>query len=545
MSSRSGPTFRFDHRRLSARNDETLLETLARGGWPHLVRSIRYHRPRGPFCGTGNCTGCLVRANGRPNVRACRYQPRDGDIVRAENSWPGPRWDLFGALDLLLPHGIDTLRGLRRPRWAAGLYQRVVRRLAGFGRAPAVTARPPDVPPRTLDAPVVIAGAGRAGREVAAGLVRAGIRPLLLERQGRALPVDGADLLTGTTATFLPPPDPGASKLALLAFSDDGAGYLVRAPHVVVATGGYDGPLLFEGSDRPGVVAADLVERIPGLPFERAVLVGDGPRARTMLDLLGRRVAAIAAPGEIGPDLVAKATELGLPLYPRSRLVRAHGRARVRAVELASRGEAGRFTVRCDAVVLAHRRLPNAQLFFQAGVARRWRNDPGAYYPELSSDGRSVVPGLWGVGSAATAPGDGAAGPESVVAGLLGRTSPAGPRPAPPPEPGLVPYYRELLAERRRGKWVVCPCEDVLLGEIEEAERRGFRGMEVIKRYTGVGTGLCQGRYCLPDALLVLAALEARSPPEVGMVTQRPPLVPTPLSALAGLAGEFGEREVP
>jgi sarcosine oxidase subunit beta len=80
---------------------------------------------------------------------------------------------------------------------------------------------------------------------------------------------------------------------------------------------------------------------------------------------------------------------------------------------------------------------------------------------------------------------------------------------------------------------------------VEEAVRRGYRGLEVIKRYTGVGTGLCQGRFCLPDALLVLATLEARPPPSVGTITQRPPLVPTPLGALAGLRDEFAGEVVP
>ena len=98
-----------------------------------------------------------------------------------------------------------------------------------------------------------------------------------------------------------------------------------------------------------------------------------------------------------------------------------------------------------------------------------------------------------------------------------------------------MPYYRELLREPRHGKWVVCPCEDVLLEEVEAAVRGGYRGIEVVKRYSGLGTGLCQGRYCLPDALLYLAILEGRTAPEVGYITQRPPVVPTPLGAFAAL----------
>ncbi len=66
----------------------------------------------------------------------------------------------------------------------------------------------------------------------------------------------------------------------------------------------------------------------------------------------------------------------------------------------------------------------------------------------------------------------------------------------------------------------------------------------MVKRYTGVGTGLCQGRYCLPDALLLLAQLEGRPASEVGYIRQRPPLVPTPLSALAAAHEEFAGEGV-
>jgi len=100
----------------------------------------------------------------------------------------------------------------------------------------------------------------------------------------------------------------------------------------------------------------------------------------------------------------------------------------------------------------------------------------------------------------------------------------------------LVGYYRELLAlPEPRGKRILCPCEDVLYSELVESVALGYRGVEVIKRRTGAGTGLCQGRYCLPDVVLLLAHLEGRSPVEVGYITQRPPVFPTTLASLAEL----------
>ena len=39
-------------------------------------------RPRGLFCGIGVCFDCLVTVDGRPSLRACLVEARDGDEVR-------------------------------------------------------------------------------------------------------------------------------------------------------------------------------------------------------------------------------------------------------------------------------------------------------------------------------------------------------------------------------------------------------------------------------------------------------------------------------
>jgi sarcosine oxidase, subunit alpha len=526
MGDRSPARFRFSGRAAEGRVGSPLLEAIPGPPLPWLVRSVRYHRPRAPFCGVGHCTGCLVRVDGRPNVRACRYPVAGGETVVTENAWPSPRLDVFGALDLLFPSGVDTLHGFRRPAWASGIYQRVVRRLSGYGRLPDAPAPGPRPAPRLLTAPAVVVGAGPAGRAAAAAFAERGLRPLVLDR-GEELPgVEGADLLAGSTAVFLPPPREGPEpRFTLLGSDERGGAFSVRTSEVVVATGSYDASLLFEGNDRPGVLSAAMAERLAsgpkGVPFRRAVLVGGGPRTAAVLDRLGDRVEAVVSPGEIRPEVVRRASDLAVPLYPRTLLVRAKGRRGVHAVGLKTRAGGMPFDLACDAVVLAHRRLPNAPLLFQAGARMSWNPEPGAYFPEVDPAGQTTVPGLRATGSVA------------------GPTGPAGTAP-----PELLGYYRELLRERRRGKWIACACEDVLLEEIEGAVDAGFRGIEVVKRYSGLGTGLCQGRYCVPDALLVLAIREGRPPPEVGYLTQRPPVVPTRLDVLASLRDAFGGETV-
>jgi sarcosine oxidase, subunit alpha len=554
VASRPLRRFRFRGAPRTSEEGRTVLEALVGDRLPQLVRSVRYHRPRAPFCGVGYCTGCLVRVNGRPNVRACRREVEEGDRVASENSWPSPRFDVLGALDAVFPRGIDTLHGFRRPAFATRTYQRVVRRLAGYGRLPdSGTSPSEDRPPRRLQASVAIVGGGTAGAAAAARAAALGGRPLLLDRERSPGPIPGAEVLARTTATVLSPPPPGGrDPFTVLGHDDAGTGVLVRAASVIVATGSYDASLLFEGNDRPGVMTADLalaLARAEGpLPFRRAVVVGSGPRALEVLAALDRRAAAVSAPGEIPPELVRRASELAVPLFPRSLVVRARGRSKVRAVELRRRGSGPTDLVPCDAIVLAHRRLPNHPLLFQAGAAMAWRAAARGYYPTVDAAGQTSVPALFAAGSVA--------GVDAAVAAASGEAAAeaalGGPRPGPPPAPPApVPageydgYFEELLTLPRRGKWVACPCEDVLLEELETAAGRGYRGIEVVKRYTGLGTGLCQGRYCVPDALAVLSVLERRAPSDVGYLTQRPPVVPTPLGSLAALHDEFREEVVP
>jgi hypothetical protein len=195
--------------------------------------------------------------------------------------------------------------------------------------------------------------------------------------------------------------------------------------------------------------------------------------------------------------------------------------------------------VACDAVVLAHRRIPHAQLFFQVGAAMAWRPGIAAYGPNVDANGATTVPGLFAVGSAAGPSSSDLTRRAEIVADSLTHGSVnAAPAPVEGPEEApteLLGYYREILRVPGHRRWIACPCVDILVSEVEKATRAGYRGIEVIKRYTSLGTGICQGRYCLPDTLLVLSLLEGRPPPEVGYITQRPPVVPTPLAALAAL----------
>jgi bacterioferritin-associated ferredoxin len=82
-------------------------------------------------------------------------------------------------------------------------------------------------------------------------------------------------------------------------------------------------------------------------------------------------------------------------------------------------------------------------------------------------------------------------------------------------------------------KVLVCRCEDVTLHELEDAIKRGHDDMESLKRYTGFGTGWCQGKSCVA---LCARELAKRGGTATMPITPRPPIHPLRLADLAGLA---------
>jgi sarcosine oxidase subunit beta len=85
-----------------------------------------------------------------------------------------------------------------------------------------------------------------------------------------------------------------------------------------------------------------------------------------------------------------------------------------------------------------------------------------------------------------------------------------------------------------RQKLILCRCEDVTLADVEHAVRLGYADLEEVKRYTGFGTGPCQGKDCLRAVVLAVASASGRDPAEIAPFTSRPPLAPTELRLYAG-----------
>lgn len=91
----------------------------------------------------------------------------------------------------------------------------------------------------------------------------------------------------------------------------------------------------------------------------------------------------------------------------------------------------------------------------------------------------------------------------------------------------------------------VCRCEDVTVAEIDHAIESGLRTIEEVKRYTGLGTGPCQGRECTAGLARLLCARGLQEPRAIRPFTARPPAEPITFGALAGARPPFFAAAAP
>lgn len=79
-------------------------------------------------------------------------------------------------------------------------------------------------------------------------------------------------------------------------------------------------------------------------------------------------------------------------------------------------------------------------------------------------------------------------------------------------------------------KTIVCPCQDVTLGDILDAIDHGHTNVETVKRATAVFMGACQGKTCAPH---VQAIIDGENGEDYRRPSARLPLQPVLLGLLA------------
>lgn len=84
----------------------------------------------------------------------------------------------------------------------------------------------------------------------------------------------------------------------------------------------------------------------------------------------------------------------------------------------------------------------------------------------------------------------------------------------------------------------ICRCEEVSEDEIRQAIAEGATTVTGVKRRTGAGMGLCQGRTCRRLIVGLIAAETGQNPAEIETSSVRPPVRPVTVEALLRPAGD-------
>ena len=579
--------FQFDDRRLEGLAGDTLASALLANGVRTVARSFKLHRRRGIRAegwDDPNAFVQLVEPWEEPNLLATRAPLAEGLVARGMHGWPGVEWDvgvLADRLHALLPAGF-YYKTFKWPGWAWPLYESLIRRAAGLGRAPR-TAGGPSVERRHVQADVLVVGAGPAGAAAVAQLLAAGCSVIWADDRASpggtlgasAEPADRTALesIRGDAGRWLSAP--GLRRLAAatvvglydhglaIAVERDGWSreclWMIRANAICLATGAFERGLLFEDNDRPGVMTASAVRsalhRYAVAPCRQLVLAASDLSAwQVALEAhdAGLQVAAVVSPrlAAAPATLHAAIHDRGIALIEGQVLRTQGGRHGLSAVTVSTSGAAR--TLACDGLAISGGWNPALQLYVQAGGIARYhaasgalRGEPddrmlavaGAVAGALSTEacaesGRQAARGLLDRLASVRLAGVRATGASVAPASAqqAGETR-SGAAPAlsahttePPPDP------TSLVAARV----FVDLAGDVTAADIALASREGYSATDLLKRYTTLGMGPDQGRSAGVDGLLHLARLEGRDPSSLPPTRARPPFVPVAFGTLAG-----------
>lgn len=530
----------FAGRRVAARGSDSVASALVAAGELGLRETAAGER-RGVFCGMGVCQECVVVVDGVPGLRACMTPARDGMVVEPQPARPdladvGPGPAAVLRVQQVAPAGGAPARVVRADLVVlgggpGGLTAAAVAAEAGLGvvlvdeRAQAGGQYFKQPAARTIDDPAALDPQYRAGRDLVARVRAAGV-----------------DLRAGVEVW-------GAVSASELLARDADGDLVLAGRALVLATGAYERAVPFPGWTLPGVMttgaAQTLLRAYQVAPGTRVLVAGHGPlNMQVAAELLrgGARVAAFAELAHLtdprrapdlarmaltAPDLVRQGAGYGVrlarartPVLHGYAIVRAEGDGRVEHATVARIDGAGRpvsgtqrgFAV--DAVSVGYGFQPSNELARSLGVAHRHDPVHGGYAAVRDAVGRTSVPGVWVVGDSGGINGSRVAQSGGVLAGLdaaasLGRVL----------DGAAHAELRRTRAQDRRARrfqralWrayaaprivdqlatrdtIVCRCEGVSLGALQDAHAGGLRHSGAVKRLTRAGMGGCQGRYC-------------------------------------------------
>lgn len=377
-------TIELDGDQLQAREGEPIACAIIANDQLIFSRSLKYHRPRGPFCMTGACSHCLMRVDGIPNVATCRVPVKAGMRLERQNALPDARIDLLRANDFVFRDWFNHHEFMAGWPIAEHVLLKIARQLSGLGVLPEKAAD--ERQPAVIEAhELVVVGAGAAGLAAARQLTTRGVPYVMFERDqhvgGRL--TSGAE--KGQPAPWNAPARVGAEVVGL--FADDGKPFLAVVENerlhlifyqrLLLTVGGHAMLPTFPNNDLPGVMAgravSTLIRRHGVLPGKRVACVGEIDEARSLAELVkGAGGEAVAIGAEV---------------------VRAHGLRSVNAVTIKPDEKIG-----CDIIATCGPPSPAFELARCAGADVVWNPSARCFVVVADNRGLTANPALYAAG---------------------------------------------------------------------------------------------------------------------------------------------------
>ena len=396
--------FTFNGREIVGFEGETIAGSLYAAGVRIFSRSFKYHRPRGLFCLSGHCDHCLMRVDGVPNVRTCSTPLREGMKVESQNAWPSLKFDITEVanyFDFLVRPGFQYRR-FKRHRRIYHIWERFLRKMAGIGN---IGEKHPNKPVQRIEAfpEILIVGGGIAGMSAFIHAAEAGAKVWLMEKDyalGGSLRYETAEIqlpniknkrgfeivaemskniqnITNCkivlNATVF-----GAYEDNVLAAVSPEKFFVLQPKKIIISTGSYENPLVFENNDLPGIFLSSgivrLMHRDGVKPGNHAVVyTRDTKGYNVALQLLeaGVEVKAIvdsrAKEKTQNDQVVNKLEDYGIPIYFGYNIKAAVGHRHVKKVifkPCASSGISEK-EIPCDTLCISGSLYPANDLVFQ------------------------------------------------------------------------------------------------------------------------------------------------------------------------------------
>ncbi len=337
----------------------------------------------------------------------------------------------------------------------------------------------------------------------------------------------------------------------------------IRARRTVLATGGGERPIAFEGNDRPGVMlaggAAGYVRRHGVIPGNRTVVFGchdEALWAAVTLHDAGVRLVAVAdarpCPGQAP---VAALYERGIGVLTASGVTRTTGGpdgvlggATIAPIDARGTATGDGRSFPCDLLAVSGGHDPRTALAAHSGGRKWWSDQHAAFLPGEVPPGVRLAGAVTGTRTPAAARDQGERVGHDTAREALEADQQSDPvtgtatatelddADAGGPAGESVPMALWAVTDSRTDerRTFVDLHRDATIADIRDAIGAGMTSIEHIKRYTSIGTGPDQGRTSGVLATGAVAGLLGRTMDEVGGSGSRPPWVPIPLTAVAG-----------